>query len=125
MTKTLDVTKIPFDYGTMKPQLVQLAIDVNGNPGKYVLGIPAGCAFISLHCKLHLAASVIGRHQHLLKPKCKSMSYPSKQPVRLIPFNMPSHKHHGSRPPPPLILIPKMRKSTPPQGIMQDATCPP
>ena len=89
MTKTLDVASIPFNYDVMRPQLAQLAPDVNGNPGQYVLGIPAGCAFICLHCKLQLAPSVIGTHQNLLKPKCKNMRCPLDQPVSLVSFNVP------------------------------------
>ena len=98
MTKTLDVASIPFNYDVMQPQMAQLAPDVNGNPGQYVLGIPAGCAFICLHCKLQLAASVIGTHQNLLKPKCKNMSCPSDQPIRLVPFNVPPPNRPGRNP---------------------------
>lgn len=109
MTKTIDVSKIDFDYQTLKPQLAQFNNDRNGNPGQYIVGLVEGCVFVCLHCRLQLAASVVGIHLNPLKPKCKNLSPSPEQEVTMRSFDLPAKSRGGRggrvsrrRRPPPL-----------------------
>lgn len=109
MTKTIDVSKIDFDYQTLKPQLAQFNNDRNGNPGQYIVGLVEGCVFVCLHCRLQLAASVVGIHLNPLKPKCKNLSPSPEQEVTMRSFDLPAQSRGGRggrvsrrRRPPPL-----------------------
>ena len=95
MTKTIDVSKINFDYQTLKPQLAQFNNDRNGNPGQYIVGLVEGCVFVCLHCRLQLAASVVGIHLNPLKPKCKNLSPSPQQEVTMRSFDLPAKRRAG------------------------------